>query len=150
MNKNNIDPLAEVKKHPKFKKFSEESEVRIRLATEVYEMRIAKNLSQQELAKIAETTQKVVSKIESGNVNLGIDLLQRVARRLDFRIYNWANIFDRRHELQQASNEVKNINAISWYTSQGAYMHIETKSAKSDSDSNKILEALRDNVAILV
>lgn len=140
MNKKNIDPLAEVKKHPKFKRFSEESEIRIKLATEIYEMRINKSLSQQELAKMAETTQKVVSRIESGNVNLGIDLLQRIARRLDFTIYNWTNIFDKKHELQQVSYTIKIPVVVGWHTTQGLEMQPEIKSEKSDNKSIKITE----------
>lgn len=93
--KNSLDPLKEIKKYPKFKKFSDKYEVRIKLAEEIYETRNAMGLNQQELAKMAETTQKVISKIENSDVNVGIDLLQRIAKNLDFTIKNWVNVFDK-------------------------------------------------------
>ncbi len=69
------------KKNPD--RFIDEASVRIKFAQEIYDVRNSKKLSQQELATLAETTQKVISKIESAEVNIGIDLLQRVVRSLE-------------------------------------------------------------------
>ncbi len=92
----NIDPIEEIERHPKYKKYADEANARIRLSIEIYEARIAKGLSQQKLAKMANTTQKVISKIESGEVNTGIDLLQRLARCLDVPFkYGSANLIGR-------------------------------------------------------
>jgi transcriptional regulator with XRE-family HTH domain len=89
-NKNNkkIDKLQAIRQHPAYKKAFDAAGVRIKLAIEISEARAKKGLSQQELAKIAETTQKVVSKIESGDMNIGLDLLRRIVRclGLEFRI----------------------------------------------------------------
>lgn len=84
--KSKIDPIAEARKHPKFKQFSEEAEVKIKLGIEIYEARNENNLSQQTLAKLAGTTQKVISKIENAEVNVGINLLQRISRILNLNL----------------------------------------------------------------
>lgn len=86
INKKNVDPIRLIESQPNFEKVLQEVDVQVRLAVEVYEARKLKQWSQQMLAKKAETTQKVVSKIESGDVNIGLDLLQRLARCLDLRL----------------------------------------------------------------
>ncbi|MBF0371028.1 MAG: helix-turn-helix transcriptional regulator [Magnetococcales bacterium] len=43
-------------------------------------------MSQTKVAKKARTTQKVVSKNEPGEGAVGMDLLQRIAHTLDFRV----------------------------------------------------------------
>jgi ribosome-binding protein aMBF1 (putative translation factor) len=84
--KKNIDPIKLIEGQSDFEKISQEMDVQVRFAVEVFEARKLKNWSQQVLAKKAETTQKVISKIESGDVNIGLDLLQRLARCLDLRL----------------------------------------------------------------
>ena len=81
-NKINIDSMAKARAHKLFESYSEEARSRIVLATEIYNARKKKGLSQQELAKQIKTTQKVVSKIEGGEVNLGIDLLYKITNYL--------------------------------------------------------------------
>ncbi|OGY40899.1 MAG: hypothetical protein A2Y82_03450 [Candidatus Buchananbacteria bacterium RBG_13_36_9] len=80
------NPIAEARKHPKFKQFSEEAEVKIKLGIEIYDARNENDLSQQELAKLVGTTQKVISKIENAEVNAGINLLQRISRILNLNL----------------------------------------------------------------
>ena len=77
-----IDAIAEAKKHPRYKEYAREARARIVLATEVYRAREKKGLSQQALAKRAKTTQKVISKVENGEVNVGIDLMFKIAQAL--------------------------------------------------------------------
>lgn len=86
--KNNFKPdaMAQARKHPGFKEYSKEARARILLATELYNARAKKGLSQQELAKHANTTQKVVSKVENGEVNIGIDLMLRIIQSLDLKL----------------------------------------------------------------
>lgn len=78
--------FKEIENHPQYKRIANEVDVLIRLAIEVFEARKNKKWSQQKLAREAKTTQKVISKIESGEVNIGLDLLQRIARCLNLRI----------------------------------------------------------------
>ena len=80
----NIDPIAEAKKGPYFERFSKEAKERIKLGVEIYNKRELMGISQQELAKRAETTQKVISNIENGDVNVGFSLLNRIATVLNF------------------------------------------------------------------
>jgi len=148
--KNNLDPIAEIKKHSKFKRFSEEAEIRTRLAIEIYETRGIKKISQQELAKMAETTQKVISRIESGDVNIGIDLLQRIAKNLDFTIKNWANIFDKNFEMPEEKRDNKSLNGISMFVSlmekEGDSANPKVKNVKYYSSSSRNFENSKNNI----
>jgi len=49
-------------------------------------------LSQQDLAKAANTTQKVISKIENADVNVGFKLLNKIACSLQFNCKHWSRI----------------------------------------------------------
>jgi transcriptional regulator with XRE-family HTH domain len=90
----NIDPIAEARKGKYFNKYSKEAKERIKLGVEIYNTRENLKISQQELAKKAETTQKVISRIENGDVNVGFALLNRIGKVLNFDHDNWSNIFD--------------------------------------------------------
>ena len=85
-NKSKHDVMAKARKHPLFKKYSQEARTRILLATEIYNARIKKGLSQQKLAKNIKTTQKEISKIENGQVNVGVDLIYEIAKNLDLKL----------------------------------------------------------------
>jgi transcriptional regulator with XRE-family HTH domain len=89
-----IDPIAEARKGKYFNKYSKEAKERIKLGVEIYNTRENLKISQQELAKQAETTQKVISRIENGDVNVGFSLLNRIADVLGFNHENWGRIFN--------------------------------------------------------
>ena len=84
-NSEKLKGLGLTMKHPAYKKYLGIMDARVKLAVELNEARVSKKWSQEKLAKEAETTQKVISKIESGDMNLGFDLLRRVTDRLDLR-----------------------------------------------------------------
>ena len=86
INKKNIDSMAKARKYKLFDDYSKEARSRIVLATEIYRARTKKGISQQELAKEIKTTQKVVSRIENAEVNLGIDLLYKITSYLGVKI----------------------------------------------------------------
>ncbi|MBU4370230.1 helix-turn-helix transcriptional regulator [Patescibacteria group bacterium] len=88
------DPMAEAKKDKDFLRHSEAAKVRIKFAVEVFKVREENGLTQQALAKMIGTTQKVVSKVENADVNIGIDLLNRIMKNLNFTSENLAEIFD--------------------------------------------------------
>ena len=90
----NIDPIAEARKGKYFNKYSKEAKERIKLGVEIYNTRENLKISQQELAKKAETTQKVISRIENADVNVGFSLLSRIADVLGFNHENWGRIFN--------------------------------------------------------
>ncbi len=79
--------------HPAYKKYYGMMDARVKLAVEINEARVAKGWSQQELASEAETTQKVISKIESGDTNLGFDLLNKLAKPLNLRLQIGTTVF---------------------------------------------------------
>jgi len=88
-----IDAMAEARKSKNFKIYSENAEVRMRFGIEVYDARGKQGISQQKLAKNIHSTQKVISKIENGDVNVGIELLNRISKNLGFCSNNFAEIF---------------------------------------------------------
>ena len=93
-NKNKkISDLNSTRRHPAYKKFLGIMDARVKLAIEINEARTRKEWSQQTLAKEAKTTQKVISKIESGDTNVGFDLLKKIAGPLDLRFQIGKTIF---------------------------------------------------------
>ena len=90
MNKQQIytyqDDLQESLKDPLFKKAWEESEPEYLLAKQLIEKRLAKNLSQRDLAKKVKTSQAAISRIESMRGNPSIHLLKRVSIALDSKL----------------------------------------------------------------
>ncbi len=89
----NRDPIAEARKGKYFEQYSREAKKRIRLGVEIYNMRESLGINQQGLAQKAQTTQKVISRVENGDVNIGFGLLNRIADVLNFNHKNWGNIF---------------------------------------------------------
>lgn len=77
--KNGVDLIMT---SPEFKEISREMEVLVELAIAVNERRRLKDWSQQKLAEEVGTTQAIISKIENADINIGLDLLQRLARSL--------------------------------------------------------------------
>ena len=89
-----VDPMSKAREGSYFKKYSQEAKERIRLGVEIYNIRETFKISQQELASRCQTTQKVISKIENGDVNIGFSLLNRIAKVLNFSCENWSRIFN--------------------------------------------------------
>ncbi len=92
MNKktNIIDRL---KNNNEFQEKIKDATLRIRLANEVNIVREAMGISQPKLAQLAKTTQAIISRVENYEVNIGLDLLGRIAESLNFSEKNWSNIF---------------------------------------------------------
>ena len=80
------DHLQESLKDPKFKKAWEESEVEYQLACKIIEARLAKKLSQRDLAEKIHTSQAAISRIESMEGNPSLSLLKRIAEALDVKL----------------------------------------------------------------
>jgi ribosome-binding protein aMBF1 (putative translation factor) len=87
MDKNRIytfqDHLKESLKDPEFRKEWEATEPEHNLAHQIIEARLAQNLSQRDLAKRVNTSQAIISRIESGSANTSISLMKRFAQALD-------------------------------------------------------------------
>ncbi|MHB1697544.1 MAG: helix-turn-helix domain-containing protein [bacterium] len=66
-------------KDEEFKKEWGGMELRYQLIQKLIELREENKISQSQLAKKIGTTQAVISRIENGNVNIGIDMIQRIA-----------------------------------------------------------------------
>ena len=91
-NKNN-DAIKEARKSPYFKDFYREAEERIKLGQEIYKRRKDLGISQQELAKLTKTTQKMISNIESANVDIRFSTLSKIKKVLKFKADNWSRIY---------------------------------------------------------
>lgn len=67
-------------KDPEFRKLWEEGEADYQLGRQIIQARIDKKISQRELAKRANTTQAVISRIESMNVSPTLQMASRIAK----------------------------------------------------------------------
>lgn len=90
----NFDAIVEARKDKNYPLYLRGASLRLRLADEIYNAREIKGLSQQVLAKNIFSTQKVISRIENGEVNIGIELLDRLSEELDFNTNNLVRIFN--------------------------------------------------------
>lgn len=80
------DHLKELMKNPRFRKEWEDSEIEYQLGRKLIEARLKRNLSQRDLAEKAQTTQAVISRVESMNANPSLNLLKRLANALGVKL----------------------------------------------------------------
>ena len=73
-------------KNEEFKKEWDSLELRYMVVEQLIKLRIAYNLTQTQLAKKIGTTQAVISRIENGTTNIGIDFLDKIARAFNKKI----------------------------------------------------------------
>ncbi len=69
-----------------FQKAWRATEVEQKLAKQIIEARIKKDLSQRDLARKVQTTQAVICRIETMNSNPSLSLLKRIAKALDTQL----------------------------------------------------------------
>ncbi|MEK7636927.1 MAG: helix-turn-helix transcriptional regulator [Patescibacteria group bacterium] len=84
MNKNNF--FYKYQKNRKYKKLLKEERELLDIALQIAEVRKRKNITQVQLAKKAGMPQSQIARIESGNNNVTIGTLNRVANVLNLRI----------------------------------------------------------------
>lgn len=80
------DHIKESLKDPKFRKAWEESEAEYQISRALIGKRIKEKISQKELAKRANTTQAVISRLENMNANPSLGLLQKIATALNLHL----------------------------------------------------------------
>jgi DNA-binding XRE family transcriptional regulator len=78
--------LNESLQNEDFKTAYEQKELRFRIIDILVGLRLQYKLTQGELAKKLGTTQTVISRIENGSVNVGIDFLQKLANAFNKKI----------------------------------------------------------------
>ncbi|HCS79276.1 TPA: transcriptional regulator [Patescibacteria group bacterium] len=71
---------------PEVKKAYDELETEYAIIHAVLQKRLAKKMSQQELAKKVGTKQSAISRLESGNANPSLRFLQKIARALETKL----------------------------------------------------------------
>lgn len=80
------DHLKESLKNPAFRKAWEESEAEYQISRSLIAARIKRKISQQQLAREANTTQAVISRLENMTANPSIGLLQKIAQALNLKV----------------------------------------------------------------
>ena len=80
------DHLKDSLKVPVFKKAWKDSQVEYNLASTLIKKRLSKKISQRSLAKKINTTQAVISRIETMSANPSLFLLKRLANALDSKL----------------------------------------------------------------
>ncbi len=78
--------LSKKLKNPSFAQKWQDSEPEYTLVKVLIEARNARGMTQQQLARLSEIDQAVLSRIESGKANPSIKTLQRVAKGLDKKL----------------------------------------------------------------
>jgi predicted transcriptional regulator len=78
--------LNEKLEDPKFKKEWDNLELRYSVIKQLIKIRNSYDLSQAQLAEKLNTTQAVISRIENGTVNIGIDFIDRLAKAFNKRV----------------------------------------------------------------
>jgi len=78
--------LEESLKDEEFKQEWDKLELRYSVITQLIKIRKTYNLSQAQLAEKLNTTQAVISRIENGTVNIGIDFIEKLAKAFDKKI----------------------------------------------------------------
>jgi len=73
-------------KNKRFARLVKKTEYEYQLARSLIEIRLRKNITQEQLAKRAKTKQPVISRIETGTVKPSISLLERLATALDSKL----------------------------------------------------------------
>lgn len=74
--------ISDQMKDHEFKRLWEEGEADYQLGRQIIQARIDKKISQRELAKRANTTQAVISRIESQSVSTTLQMATRIAKAL--------------------------------------------------------------------
>lgn len=80
------DHIKESLKDPEFKEAWENSEAEYQVSRALITARIKRKISQEELAKKANTTQAVISRLENMTANPSVGLLQKVAQALNLKL----------------------------------------------------------------
>ena len=78
--------LKESLKNPEFRKAWEESEAEYQISRALISVRLERKISQRELARKANTTQAVISRLESMSANPSVGLIQKIASALDLKL----------------------------------------------------------------
>jgi len=78
--------LNEELKDEEFKQEWDKLELRYMVIKQLIKIRNTYDLSQAQLAEKLNTTQAVISRIENGTVNIGIDFIEKLAKAFDKKI----------------------------------------------------------------
>ena len=77
--------MNELLKDPEMRKIYNEEMLKLEIAAEVRRLRRERKITQKELAKMINTTQAVVSRIENAQVYPSTDIIQRICKACQVR-----------------------------------------------------------------
>ena len=77
------DHLKHELKDPKFKEAFDREDFYVRVAVQIAKIREKKQMTQKDLAMKLHTTQQAVSRIEKGDQNITLNMIERLAEALD-------------------------------------------------------------------
>lgn len=83
---NHLEYEKTLESNEKYRKANEQLKIQFAIANAVYKARTQKGFSQSELAKMIGTKQANISRIEAGLGNPTINLIQKLAKVLDFHV----------------------------------------------------------------
>ena len=87
MNKHSFDEyLKKELKNPRFRKGFEEESRKLMLGYQIFLARERAGMTQAQLAKRIGTRQSNISRLEFGNYNFTVDMLEKIAEALHFRL----------------------------------------------------------------
>lgn len=87
MNKHSFQEyLKKELKDPKFKEGYEEERQKLNLGYQIFLAREKTGMTQGELAKKIGTRQSNISRLEQGNYNFTVEMLEKIARALNFKV----------------------------------------------------------------
>ena len=89
-----IDPMALAREYKNFDDYLDLADSQIKLANIVFKRRKEMVWTQDKLAEEIKTTQRIISNIESGDVNVGMGLLRRLVKVLMLSNEDLGVIFD--------------------------------------------------------
>jgi transcriptional regulator with XRE-family HTH domain len=114
-NKKRINNIYKIAKTKKFNEKLGYTLFLTRVSGLVFKSRKEEGLSQQKLAKKADTTQRIISEIENGGYNMGSDVLYRIFKALDKKLLcddkdliSGANVYSNIHIVTIGASASKN------------------------------------------
>ena len=90
---------------PQFRKEWEENELEYIIADKIIQIRKEKNMTQSDLAKLLNTKQSVISRIENANENLSIDRIKTIARALGVKPIKLLSITEQENQIMVSEEQ---------------------------------------------
>lgn len=78
-----------LEKFPELREEYEKKRLKLDIGRKIIELRKAKGITQEELAKLVGTKRFIISRIERGEQNMSIETMYKLAKVLSGELFNW-------------------------------------------------------------